>query len=298
MKLAICMIVSSGEEDISRDCLSRISRLIPDEYKYDLHIGNNTGRELCPGEWNLPANTSWINIPGAPRPYFEIGRTIFLFLDQLHPQSFDLLLKIDPDTVILSPDYFHDLVKIHEESQADFIAPHAIYRVRGDNLKRWLRLLGDCLPVGLSRTEGGNRFGLGRKMRWKTTWHGKFTLSALCRGRWPYAQPTGGGYVLSASVLSTVKAKGLLAAKGAIGLEWNDDILMPIAVRSIGGTVVDIRQTRFAEGWKYMHGARYFTREDLQEPGLRAVHPLKDAHLDREIRQLIEDNPCACNCKN
>ena len=62
---------------------------------------------------------------------------------------------------------------------------------------------------------------------------------------------------------------------------------MPIVVRALGGKVVDIRQTRFAEGWKHMHGARYFTAEDLKEAGLRAVHPLKDTKADQKIRQAV-----------
>jgi hypothetical protein len=67
-------------------------------------------------------------------------------------------------------------------------------------------------------------------------------------------------------------ASGRLAISGSDGLEWNDDILLPLLIRALGGKIVDVGSTAAAKGWRWMHGSRYL----LQQPGIRAAHPLKD----------------------
>ena len=73
MKLAVCMVVSPGEERIAGDCLSRIASLMPDDIQYGLVMGNNTGQALDRLWQDRFKTLTCIDIPGAPRPYFEIG---------------------------------------------------------------------------------------------------------------------------------------------------------------------------------------------------------------------------------
>lgn len=284
--LALFIIISPGEERIAKEGLQRALALVPENYSIHSFIFNNTGNYNLFEGISGGDSVKVTNVPKAPRPYNEIGKTVFWCLEQMADEPFDLLVKLDPDTVVLNPRFFEDLVSLHELEGADFAAPHAIYRARGDNVKRWLRLLIDCLPVGISRGPAADRYGKAGKIRVGRTWHARSTFLGLVKCRWPYAQPTGGGYTIGRKMLNLMHERGFLHPIGKNGLEWNDDVIIPILVRALGGKVVDIRKTRFEEGWKFMHGARYFTVEDINN-NLRAVHPLKETEEDWSIRSAI-----------
>lgn len=287
ISLAVVLVVSPGEERIADEGLRRALALVPEGYTAFACVFNNTGKADLFGDLSRLVAITVVDVPNAPRPYNEIGKTVFWCFGKMATRSFDLLIKLDPDTVVLSPQFFEDLVYLHESEYGDFIAPHAIYRTRGDNSKRWLRLLMDCLPIGISRGPAEHRYGKARHLRIGLTWHARGTFLGLIKLRWPYAQPTGGGYAIGKSILDRMHAKGYLDPTGKNGLEWNDDVLMPILINMLGGKVIDVRKTRYAKGWKFMHGARYFTLEDLNNDNLRAIHPLKDAADDWTIRSAI-----------
>ncbi|MEX0330170.1 MAG: hypothetical protein AB3N64_01990 [Puniceicoccaceae bacterium] len=287
--LAVFLVVSPGEERIAEEGLHRALALVPEEYTTSVYVFDNTGKSNLIDRLSSREEIAVITVPEAPRPYTEIGKTVFWCFGNLAKRSFDLLIKLDPDTVVLSREFFEDLASLSQSEQADFIAPHAVYRARGDNMKRWMRLLVDCLPVGLSREPATHRYGKAGKLRIGMTWHARATFWGLMKLKWPYAQPTGGGYAIGKGILGLMDKNGYLVPAGKNGLEWNDDVLLPILIKMLGGKVIDIRKTRFVEGWKYMHGARYFTIEDLNDENLRAIHPLKDTEADWTIRSAI---PC------
>jgi hypothetical protein len=45
-------------------------------------------------------------IQSAPGPYFEIGRTVFSLLSRVAPFAPEIVIKIDPATVVFSPLFF------------------------------------------------------------------------------------------------------------------------------------------------------------------------------------------------
>ena len=286
-RIAVVMVVSPGESQIALDSLLRAAALAPANTEF--FLADNTGdpAALVSLATQSVRPLTILQLPGAPRPYFEIGRTVFGVLSQVAPFAPDIVIKIDPDTVVLSPLFFLDLMKLARD--ADLVAAHAAPRGLGNNFRRLFRLLLDVLPVGLARTGATHRYGSFGRLRVGAAWHWRGTLGALVRLRVPQAQPSGGGYALSGRMLTRLAAKGWFTAKGNNGLEWNDDILLPLAVRALGGTVLDLRRTAMAEGWRWMHGSRYFEAEDLRQPGLRAVHPLKNSSQDVAIRQSLAD---------
>src|SRR5262249_26343264 len=151
----------------------------------------------------------------------------------------------------------------------------------------FFRLLSDVLPIGLTRTNATHRYGAITHLRLGPTWHWRGTLRALVGWRVPNAYPSGGGYGLSGRMLARLNSSGCLVTTGSNGLEWNDDILLPLAIRALGGTIVDLRSTVVAPGWRWMHGSRYFEAEDIRQLGLRAVHPLRNTDSDLAIRQSL-----------
>ena len=289
--IGLLMIVSPGEEAIAADSLQRIARLLPGDADTFLTLVDNTGQGLAAVLDAWPGKQRILRLGDVTRPYFEIGRTVFESLHSICNKPRDLLVKVDPDTVVLSEAFFTDLLSLHSGERADFIAPMAVYQTVRHNTKRWFRQLADALPAGWSRTHGDQRFGSGRRFRSSPAWHARAMRLAIRKGIFTYPQPTGGGYALSGRILPVLKEAGMLRTRGHNGLEWNDDILLPTCVRAVGGRVVDIRQSPFARGWRWMHGDRYFGENDLAEPGLRALHPLKESEEDWALRRQIPRNP-------
>ena len=176
---------------------------------------------------------------------------------------------------------------MHLAREADFVAAHTVYRSLGGNFRCLARLALDVLPLGLARSGSSNRYGGDIRLRFGPAWHWRGTLGALIRLRAQHAQPSGGGYGLSGRMLTRLAEVGWLTAEGANGLEWNDDTLLPLAIAALGGRVADLRRTTAAAGWRWMHGSRYFEAKDVREPGLRAVHPLKNTPADLAIRESL-----------
>ena len=284
-RVAIVMVVSPGEAEIALDSLSRAALLSPGDTTFFLadNTGDLTTIAAFPSQLARPLVI--LPVQGAPRPYFEIGRTVFSLLSRVAPFAPELVIKIDPDTVVLSPLFFIDLMELVR--QADFAAAQITCQGFGNNFRRLFRLMLDVLPIGITRTEANTRYGAISRLRLGRAWHWRGTLTALIRWRAPRAYPSGGAYGLSGRMLARLGASGRLVTSGSDGLEWNDDILLPLLIRALGGKIVDVRSTAAANGWRWMHGSRYFEAEDLHQPGVRAAHPLKNTPSDLTIRQLL-----------
>jgi|GEM_PF-5298804 len=289
MKIALLMVVSPGEHALAADSLARARACLPEGWPApDLVVVNNTGNAFPPiaDGW---AQTRIVTPPDSPRPYFEIARTIALGLLEAAALSVELVFKIDPDTVVTAPGFFTDIAGLHRDAANDFYSWFIRYPGVRANFHRWLRLCLDSLPLGLARTGGGDRYGQRLRLRAGSAWHARSTRRALFTGRLTRAQPSGGGYVVRADWLRTEAFHRWATAAGPNGLEWNDDTLLPVAVRAAGGRVVDLRERAdLRAGWRWMHGSRYFTREQALEPGLRALHPLKDNPEDQVVRRALD----------
>ncbi len=284
--LGLLMVVSPGESELGAESLSRALKCTPAGCRVFLV---NNGALPDPQRWwtalGCPEHTiQVITPPAAPQAYFEIGRTVFSALREIAGSAPDILFKIDPDTLVVSPEFFSDIVTLHSEKNAGFYACHASSS-RQNQFQRCVRLLADLIPVGVGRQPGMTRYGRGLRPRFRPAWYWRAGVAALRRARLCSSlQPSGGFYALPGSTIVDLAARGYLHTQGATGLEWNDDTLLPIAVRAAGGRIYDIRSSRFAPGWRWLHGSRYFSNEQAAEPGLRALHPVKLDAQDRALR--------------
>lgn len=287
----ILMVVSPGENELAADSLRRALRHAPGSC--DVFLVNNSGLADPTTWWPGVGDGHRLRVlsltPSGPRPYFEIARTIFSALQQIAPTPPDLLFKIDPDTLVLDPGFFRDIAKLDAAHGADFYACHAPSH-GPDQRRRKFRLLADLVPAGVGRRQGRNRYGrslaprLGRVWCWRVLKAARSHHGSLA----PSTQPSGGFYALRGSMLRTLADRGLLATDGANGLEWNDDTLLPLAVRAANGAICDVRQSTFASHWGWMHGSRYFTDEQALVPGLRALHPVKWDEAGRRLRARLD----------
>src|SRR5262245_19458433 len=104
------MVVSPGEEGIALDSLMRAASLSPVDTVF--FLADNTGdpARVAGFPSKLPRPLLILQVSGAPRPYFEIGRTVFSLLSHVALFAPGLVIKIDPDTVVLSTLFFLDLM--------------------------------------------------------------------------------------------------------------------------------------------------------------------------------------------
>ena len=118
-RVAVVMVVSPGEAEIALDSLTRAALLSPCDTTF---LADNTGdlTTIAAFPSQLARPLAILPVQGAPRPYFEIGRTVFSLLSRVAPFAPELVVKIDPDTVVLSPLFFIDLMELMRE--ADFAA--------------------------------------------------------------------------------------------------------------------------------------------------------------------------------
>jgi hypothetical protein len=131
-RVAVVMVVSPGEAGIVLDSLTRAALLSPGDTTF---LADNTGdlATIAAFPSQLARPLVILPVQGAPRPYFEIGRTVFSLLSRVAPFAPELVIKIDPDTVVLSPLFFIDLMDLVRG--ADFAAAQITCRGFGDNFR-------------------------------------------------------------------------------------------------------------------------------------------------------------------
>src|ERR1035437_1181988 len=105
-KVIVVMVVSPGDSGIALDSLLRASALCP--VNTEFFLADNTGDPATLADFSLKLAHPLRILPvsGAPRPYFEIARTVFSALSRVAPAAPELVIKIDPDTVVLSHLFF------------------------------------------------------------------------------------------------------------------------------------------------------------------------------------------------
>jgi hypothetical protein len=285
VSIGILIVISPGESELAGDSIRRV--LAHSAALCDVFVVNNSGLVDADQWWHdlgIASHRLNVIVPRGclPRPYFEIARTIFAALHEITPVAPDLIFKLDPDTLVLSRAFFTDILELHLETGADFYACHARAAAR-DHLRRLLRISIDLCPIGLYRSAGGDRYGKTLKLRTNGVWYANLKLRAVRR-----MQPSGGFYALRGGFLRTLALHGMLTTDGMNGLEWNDDTLLPIAVQSAGGLICDVRETRFASGWRWMHGSPYFTEEQALATDIRAVHPSKFDEAGKTLRRRLD----------
>jgi hypothetical protein len=131
-RIAVVIVVSPGEAEIALDSLTRAALLSPCDTTF---LADNTGdlTTIAAFPSQLARPPVIVPVQDAPRPYFEIGRTVFSLLSRVAPFAPELVVKIDPDTVVLSPPFFIDLVELVRE--ADFAAAQITCQDFGNNFR-------------------------------------------------------------------------------------------------------------------------------------------------------------------
>lgn len=273
------MMVSPGEPDIAADSLLRLLEAPPALLPVVTVLLNGVDDDwLAPVRAVGGGRVRAVAMASQAEPYVHFGRNLLANMPGVPAGSGDLIVKVDPDSVVRGERYVNDLLTLHAEVDADLYYFGERYKT-SDDLRRTLRVLVDQLPVGLTRVRpaaGARRF----RLRTRRPWHARLTLPACWRWRLDRSQPAGGFHALSGRMRDRL-ADSLARIPGAEnGLEWNDDTLLPIAVRGHGGKVCDLRETPLASRWRWARGSRYFQLPEALSNEWSILHPLKNRPED------------------
>lgn len=280
------MMVSPGETGIAVDSILRLLEAPAARLPIVTVLLNGVDDTwLAPVRAVTERRLRFVPMSARPEPYVHFGRNLLAHLPDVPAGAGDLIVKVDPDSVVRGERYADDLLALHSTQNADLYLYGENYR-RGDDLRRTLRVMLDQLPVGLARNppaSGSPRF----QLRTRRPWHSRLTLPACLRLRLPRAQPAGGFHALSGRMRDVLIEALRAIPGGENGLEWNDDTLLPIAVRAHGGTICDLRDTPLSSRWRLARGSRYFELPDALGDGWSILHPLKNRPNDLTIRRAL-----------
>lgn len=280
------MMVSPGEPDIAADSLLRLLEA-PEEVMPVITVLLNGVRD----DWLAPVRAVGrgriraVPMAAQAEPYVHFGRNLLASLPDVPAKTGDLIVKVDPDSVVRGARYADDLLTLHAEVGADLYYFGECYKT-ADDLRRTLRVLADQLPVGLARippAAGARRF----RLRTRRPWHARLTLPACLRLQLARSQPAGGFHALSGRMRDRLAEALRQIPGGENGLEWNDDTLLPITVRGNGGKVCDLRDTALADRWRWARGSRYFQLSDALGDAWSILHPLKNRPDDQALRKAL-----------
>lgn len=276
------MVVSRGELPLALHSLQQAREaLSPLPLTLDFAVVWNQAEEP-PTE--LSQQVRHLFRPVEPAPYVGIGKLILWSLSQLpDPSGWTWVVKIDPDTVVCSPDFGLDLLNISEEEPAGMVA----HFITGQSAARNFRMKLDGLPVGLSRQAAEGRTYGRMTPRFRPCWYMALARRARQQGHDAARTPAGGFYALRGTTVAALQQSGWCQFDAPYGMEWNDDAILPMLLTALDHPIYDLATSPMAHGWRHMHGSRYFDQTVAQDKAVRAVHPLKDTPEDWAIRRTI-----------
>ena len=283
-EIAFAMVMGPGQAEMVIDNIEAICSLYPGSNTWIRNDHTTDGSWEQVKEWSSgkPVRLSRNN---SPYGYYRLAQTYGELLLEIADAKPDLLIKIDPDTVLIRP----GLIELFEERFTHH-GPGICgsHRTSPDGMRRSFRhhalmMAFDVMPVGPRKKS--------RSLRWRPVGYFPHILQAVRRGYRIGENVQGGLYAVHGGTLQALADSGFLKAMafGRHGMVWADDVLITLGVRSVGGVISPLNA---ADGVAATHiqsvRPLYIKDEHLFGPLLLAVHPIKseDAALRRALRAI------------
>jgi hypothetical protein len=194
-----------------------------------------------------------------------------------------MVIKIDPDTVLIRSGLI-ELFRKRFASSGNGIC--GTYRISATGAARKFRhhaimVMLDMSPVGLQKSA---------PFRWRPVGHFKYIVKAMMKGYRLGENVQGGLYAIDGSTLHKLASSGFLdaMAHGQRGMVWPEDVLLPLGVKAVGGTISQLHES-LDDAPIHIQASSplQITQERLHSPFLLAVHPVKrhDAELRASLGQ-------------
>lgn len=233
----------------------------------------------------------------SPNGYHGIAHSVARLLRVAHSAGrYDMVVKIDPDGMIIDGGYF-DIVRARFLEFGPGVA--GTFRLGPTGGPRrfrreWRQILADLMPLGPTRASG-------RSVRIGSVGFARHLPRALIHRYRLGEHVQGGVYALHRDTLIALTDSGYLAAieNGVIGMVWSDDLLLSLGVRSVGHSLIDIN-TDTTRCWLQYRSPLPLAPEDIERLGLLALHPVKagagDA-LRATVEALVDSHGHVARCR-
>jgi hypothetical protein len=286
MTLAFAMTIGPGEADMAIDNLEAISSLYPGAVTWVRDDVTKDGTWEKVKSWSAGKKVHLSRNPES-YGYYGILKTWGQLLLEVEPSQPDILIKIDPDTVLIRrglDDLFHKRFAQYGKGIC------GSYLISATGGKRNFRHHGtmivlDMLPIGPKKKQKGLR-----RLRPGPVGYFPFILRALLHGYRPGEHVQGGLYAIEGSILTKLKSSGFLKAIafGRSGMVWTEDVLLSLGVKAIGGRISSLNEGLIAAP-THIQAIRplQISQDRLYGPDLLAIHPVKA--VDSELRNVLRD---------
>lgn len=283
MQLAFVMAVGPGEAEMAIDNLEAIATLYPDAQSWVRDDATRDGTWEAVQEWSKGQR---VHLSRNPHPYGYrgISRSLGQLLLELTASRPQMVVKVDPDTVLLGPgldthfkkqfaSYGNGICGSYRHSPAGHLRSFTRHRIR---------VLLDTLPIGPKKKQRG--------LRWRPVGYLRFLPPAVQNGYRLGENVQGGLYAIEGSIFDRLNTSGFLHAMayGTLGMVLEEDVLLSLGVKSVGGNISPLNESLTA-AVTHIQAARplLLSPEQLSSGSLLAVHPVK--RVDSELRKLLRE---------
>lgn len=195
---------------------------------------------------------------------------------QQHGEDFDLVVKIDPDTLFVS-DRLGPLLRGLAEETSPFLAGQVLPLRRRDAVL----MLADMLPLGLRRRIADGVIEHRWGPRFRPTAVTAAGPAALRRG-YRFTFFAGGMLVLNRPLLDAMARRNLLDwSPHRLGLLFHDDVVFSVIAAACGAKAIDLADHGTL---RLMKGA---SLDRHVEPGWCFVHPVKQGPEGDRLRAEV-----------
>lgn len=206
-----------------------------------------------------------------PLGYYRLPQTCCQLLSEIAKSKPDLVIKIDPDTVLMRSGLV-DLFRNRFAAYGNGIC--GSYRVSPSGTPRDFKrhaimMFFDLLPIGPQKKA---------PFRWRPVGHFRYLVRALPKGYQLGENVQGGLYAVDGGTLQCLSDSGFFSAivTGQRGRVWAEDVLLTLGVKAVGGKISPLNE-HVHEAPTHIQAFCPLTisEERLSDPALLAVHPVK-----------------------
>lgn len=290
-KVAFAMAIGPGEAEMSLDNIEAIRHLYPEAEIWLRDDATTDGTwervQACTRDPKVKLSRNSHSFG-----YYRIAQTYGELLLEIATSQPDMLIKIDPDTVLIRP----GLDTLFAQRFAQY-GPGICgsYRTSPNGAPRDFRhhayaVALDALPIGPEKKRKG--------LRWRPVGYFPHLVRALLN-KYKFGENVQGGlYAIDGVTLSKLASSGFLKsiASGRRGMVWTEDVLLTLGVKAVGGAISPLNDG-VAQRSTHIQALRPLdiTQEQLFSPQLLAIHPVKkeDGELRATMRSLRNGSPQA-----
>ncbi len=283
MTLAFAMTVGPGEAEMAVDNLESIEALYPEAGTWvrDDRTSDGTWEKLQ--AWSAGKRIS-LSRNAQSNGFHGLSRTVAELLTEVAAAESKLVIKIDPDTILLRRG-LDQLFRERFSRYGNGIC--GSYRISASGARRKFHNHGaqvvlDMLPIGPKKRQRALRVG--------PVGYSRYLMQALSRGYIPGEHVQGGLYAIEGSILKRLATSGFLNSlvAGRSGMVYAEDVLLTLGVKAVGGTISSVNES-VDDAPTHIQAFRplQLSQNRLHDTRLLAVHPVKG--VDDALRSVLRE---------